>query len=120
MVPYLLRKLVDYKHYVQLYRRGGPGGGSCKRASTQRQRVAGAKSSLALGKMLHADAYIVCARRTFTTLAMDNTRTIQWASVSYKFSRVLVCSVVRQDGGMSHVCLIKWKEKFITNEGRKI
>ena len=35
-----------------------PGMGSCRRASGPRQHVAGAMSSLALGMMLHADAYI--------------------------------------------------------------
>ena len=64
---------------------GTAGEGSCRRASGPRQRVAGSKSSLALGKMLHADAYVVRARRTLATLATDNTRAIQWASVSYKF-----------------------------------
>ena len=94
-VPLQLRKLEDYVYiytvvalarckdlsyrniqYVQRYSRGGGGAG---------EQVAGAKSSLALGKMLHADAYIVRARRTLATLATNSTRTIPWASVSYKF-----------------------------------
>ena len=70
--------------------------------------------------MLHADAHTVHARQTLATLATDNTRMTLCASVSYKLWHVLVCSAVRRDGWMSHVCLIKWEEKFATNEGRKI
>ena len=98
------------------------GRGSCRRASGPRQCVAGVKSSLALDKMSHADAYIVHAQRTLATLATAN-RQYTYDMVGIGIIQVLTriglfCCEARRR--MSHVCLIKWEEKFITNEGRKI
>ena len=48
-------------------------GGAAGEQAALRQHVAGVRSGVALSKLLHADAYIVLARQTLATLAMDCT-----------------------------------------------
>ena len=96
------------------------GKGSSRRASGPMQRVAVAKSSVALSELLHADTYIVRAQRMLATLATDCTSMIRRGyGIVEVVTRIglFCCEARRRDESR---ILIKWEENIITNEGRKI
>ena len=95
-------ELNKYVQYVQWYCRGGGAAGE------QSAQVACGRREVQCCSAVRCcmSAYIV--GRTANAGNPSN-RIIQvrygWVTVSHRLELALVCSVVRRDGGMSHVCV---------------